>query len=381
MADRNRKEPTARQNLVERRRTTSFASAATVTRSSSTFPQSAQPNPRSRRRMALPPPPAALPDEIVEEALVRCSPEDPARLFRAALRVYHRSIRLEKLLPPDRRGLRTLDARHGRVLLTNTPWGPKRADNFLAVWNPFTDEQLVLPKLPLHPDPYQCPWIATVLCAAAGDCDHLDCHRGPFQVVFVISSPIEMFSRVYSSEKGKWLRPVHGYPTHFHYDKLKLAPSLLVGGALYLFHWSPEVLKYDLATREMTLIDLPPTTDDMGYFLLRTTEDGSFGVTAVEDTTLKQWSRGEGPEEDNGWTQSEVIELKTVLPAHASAFVDMVGCVEGTGVIFMRTPGVLFRVDPKSGCALNVHVGGPKLLQYYSLHELQHASTGSVLSM
>ncbi|GJN10490.1 hypothetical protein PR202_ga28588 [Eleusine coracana subsp. coracana] len=85
MADRNRKEPTARQNLVERRRTTSFASAATVTRSSSTFPQSAQPNPRSRRRMALPPPPAALPDEIVEEALVRCSPEDPARLFRAAL--------------------------------------------------------------------------------------------------------------------------------------------------------------------------------------------------------------------------------------------------------------------------------------------------------
>lgn len=143
-------------------------------------------------------------------------------------------------------------------------------------------------------------------------------------------------------------------------DKLKLAPSLLVGGALYfLFHWSPKVLRYDLATREMTLMDLPPTTEmGMGNYFLRISEDGGLGVTAVEDTIAKQWSKRAGPGEDNGWTQSKVVELKKLLPAHASAFVDVVGCVEGSGVLFMRKPGGLFSVDPKSGCAMAVELEG-----------------------
>jgi hypothetical protein len=349
--------------------------------------------------MALPPPPA-LPYEIVEEVLLRCPPDDPARLFRAALackpwcrlvsdrrfrrryREFHRArpmlgfiINLQeqtseftvgRFIPrssfrpigADQRGLLTLDARHGRVLLTNTPWGAKPEDNVLVVWNPFTDEQLVLPKLPLHPDPYQSPWMATVLCAAGSDCDHLDCHRGQFQVVFVLSSPVEMFSRVYLSEKGKWIRPIHGKRTH--YDHLKLTPSLLVGGALYfMFKWDDTILKYDLATREMTLIDLPPpTTDDMGFYMLRTNEDGSLGVAAVEGTVLKQWSKGEGLVGDNGWTQSKVVDLKRLLPAYALGFIDVVACAEGSGVLFMRTPGGLFSVDPNSGCAMKIDVEG-----------------------
>ncbi|CAL5076836.1 unnamed protein product [Urochloa decumbens] len=55
-------------------------------------------------------------------------------------------------------------------------------------------------------------WEATVLCAAttagAGAYDHVDCHRGPFIVVFVGTDDSGMFTYVYSSEAVAWSKLV-----------------------------------------------------------------------------------------------------------------------------------------------------------------------------
>ncbi|CAL4888726.1 unnamed protein product [Urochloa decumbens] len=167
-------------------------------------------------------PPPALPNELVEEILLRIPPDDPASLARAALAcrrwcglvadpafhrrrlalygatprmlgfvcdgvwdddrcAYSRFVPTSSCRPPraDHRGCRAFDARHGRVLLH----GRRQYKDF-TVWNPITDQLVELPRPPDFTG--NSSMKATVLCAAAtGACDHLDCHRGPFIVVVV----------------------------------------------------------------------------------------------------------------------------------------------------------------------------------------------------
>ncbi|KAF8664320.1 hypothetical protein HU200_054870 [Digitaria exilis] len=57
-----------------------------------------------------------------------------------------------------------------------------KSEDFLVVWDPITDDRRELPL----PPRFTFTWTTAVLCAATGDCDHLDCHRGgPFVVVFL----------------------------------------------------------------------------------------------------------------------------------------------------------------------------------------------------
>ncbi|CAN6251051.1 unnamed protein product [Urochloa humidicola] len=167
----------------------------------------ASPSPRPRA-------PPALPDELVEEVLLRVPPEDPATLARAALAcrrwrglvadpAFHcRRLKLHGAVPPmlgfvydgftttsyiptsscrpphaEHRGRRAFDARHGRVLLHGREY-----EDFI-VWNPITDQLVELPRPPDFIG--NSSMKATVLCAATGVCDHSDCHRGPFIVVVV----------------------------------------------------------------------------------------------------------------------------------------------------------------------------------------------------
>ncbi|CAO1939908.1 unnamed protein product [Urochloa humidicola] len=221
--------------------------------------------------MAPPPPVPALVDDVVEEILLRCPPDDPARLVGAALvckgwrgllsgprfrRRFcerHRTAPLLGLLsyrvrklpicfestaaassfrpclrPPnaDPSIWRAIDARHGRVLVS--PFCIARREESLFVWCPVTGELRALP-MPQFEYTY---WTAALLCAAAG-CGHLDCgcSRGPFTIVFAGSDDEQHSSVcVYSSEASAWseLTPV----PHIHASMDK-GPSALVGNAVY----------------------------------------------------------------------------------------------------------------------------------------------------
>jgi hypothetical protein len=256
-------------------------------------------------------------------------------------------------LPGPRRAPRLDGARrHGRVLFHSVRIGIEPWDPALSVWDPITDEQLKLPKLPLVPDPHKWSNFA-VLCAATG-CNHLDCSHGPFLVVVVAVGPSETFARVYSSEDGEWSEPtlaphindslghISEYP-----DSLDLMPGALVGDALYfLFHTTDAVLKFDLTTREMVVIHLP-----VRPIALITTEDGRLGFARIEEEerTLYLWSRVDCPNEEAGWAQSRVIELETMLPANALSRTHiMIGSV---GIIFLYTKDGVFSVDIESSQA------------------------------
>ena len=155
--------------------------------------------------------PAALMDELVEECLVRLPPEDRAALvsrqwhrvvtgaiFRRRYIEFHRSAPLlgymlnqdnnsirfvptSSFLPPqvDRRDVRAIHSRHGRVLLLSAR--KREGDGLgLLVWDPRKDKQWELPVL--QPGARIANWDAALACAVGDGCSHLDCH---FKVVFV----------------------------------------------------------------------------------------------------------------------------------------------------------------------------------------------------
>jgi hypothetical protein len=273
--------------------------------------------------------PPALLDEIVEEIFLRVPPDDPARLLRAALvckhwarlladRGFRRRYRERhgaKGAPPllgflanlthtggstrffpmltfrparaHRHDYRAHDARHGRVLLNRITWGGRGVaqaqDDALAVWDPVTDEHRPLPLL-LRPQQVRS-WNAAVLCATP-DCHHLDCRLGHFLVAFVGIDAKEMFAHVYSSEAAAWGEATSAQLPGDHLDDT--LPGALARNALYfVFQAGYRMLKYDLATRKMSVIPIPQRPYGRRFGLM-TMEDGSLGFAEVDSQfTLK----------------------------------------------------------------------------------------------
>ncbi|TVU40638.1 hypothetical protein EJB05_14107, partial [Eragrostis curvula] len=304
---------------------------------------------------------AALMEELVEEILLRFPPNDPASLICAALvckqwcrlissQCFHCRFREFHRTPPmlgilcntsailqakddavDKVGFiptasfpradcihinwRAVDAHHGRVLLDRMSWdedGDDLMDLVFAIWDPVTDEARELPQLPWCP--YLC-WNASVLCATT-TCDHLDCSRGPFLVI----------------------------------------PSVLVRDELCsMFMKFDRILKYNVRTREISVIDLPSS---ISYFphVLTTTEDGRLGFATVHYSRLYLWSREDGPGDDVGWAQSRVIKLESLLPV--DAFVTRqpiaIGFAAGVGFVFVSTNVGVFSIDLRSQWARKV---------------------------
>ncbi|CAL5034405.1 unnamed protein product [Urochloa decumbens] len=339
---------------------------------------------RAATSMAPPPPPAAaLIEELVEEILLRLPPTEPASLFRAALvckawcrlisgarfcrrfREFHRtppmlglicsSLPIDKNVgmarfvpatafcspPADRRHCRAIDARHGRVLLLQCCAYGK--PDVLVVWDPITGDQRELPTPPRH----AYILTAAILCAAAGICDHLDCHRGPFLVVFMGFCSEGAFICTYSPDAGTWSDNIYtDQPDGFVIS----ASKVLVGNALYFgFPISNTALRYDLELHETCLMELPPRHSTRQRFVLLTMDDGAVGFATVHEFKLYMWSRKDGPQVDAGWTQNRVIELQTLLRSNGIlASPDVVGFADGLGVVFLREDDVLFTIDLKS---------------------------------
>ena len=250
-----------------------------------------------------------------------------------------------------RRSWRAVHSGHGRVLLRHSSYrGGRERDDGLVVWDPITDEQRELPKRPMRCEPFKWSWNAAVLCAAGGGCNHVDCHRGPFVVVFVGTINRETFSCVYSSEADGWSEPVSDrLPYDYCFDPLSVGD--LVGNSLYFMYDMMShqgILEYDLLTQEMSAIPVPARGT-----VLMATEDGRLGLATVHKSRLYLWSREQGPYGDAGWAQSRVIELDTLFSIHrlsaAEALVAGFGDNGAGGVIFVRTAAAFFTIDLKSG--------------------------------
>ncbi|KAL6647759.1 hypothetical protein ACP70R_015196 [Stipagrostis hirtigluma subsp. patula] len=361
----------------------------------------APPPPPCRRRRRSPP---ALMDELVEEILLRVPPDEPAHLVRAAAvcrpwrrivsdrgfrrryRELHRTPRLigyfhnlddnfamrPTLVPtspayafsrPALAGRHSCahDCRHGRVLIETFP------QSSLVVWDPVTGDQQHL-TVPAYQYSYST---AAVLCAVDG-CDHLDCHRGPFRVVFVGSYTDDYMGSVawastYSSETGAWSASTS---VQIDYDQsIGLKPSLFIGDALYFtLQYGVGILKYDLGKHELSEIDTPGIS---GAIIVKT-EDRGLGFVCVLDNNIYLLSQQKGAIgiAGLGWVELKVINLETLLPkVNLSSSLDLVGFAEGTDIVFINMGMGVFALDLKSQKVRRVGEYGP----YYAI--LPYTST------
>ncbi|CAN6320047.1 unnamed protein product [Urochloa humidicola] len=207
-----------------------------------------------------------------------------------------------------------------------------------------------------HPYPFCCRWNAAVLCAAAeGGCDHLDCHRGPFLMVFMCNSSKEVFASVYSSETRAWSGPA---TTRLRRACVFVAkPSALVGNALHFMSdncWrGKKILKHVLGSQEISLIRLP--RKPYNRIALMTMADGGLGFAAVRDSILYLWSTVPDNKGYAEWVQSQAIDLKTIgtLPAT----LDIIHCAYGIAAILRATDWQYYIIDMKSGNIRKTHKG------------------------
>jgi hypothetical protein len=236
---------------------------------------------------------------------------------------------------------RAIDARHGVVLFRRHGEASGSAGD-LRVWDLITGDQQVLP-IPLRK---WAEWAAAVVCPAAGACGHIDYHHGPFLVVFVGSDPLDTLVYTYSSDAAAWSEPISTQYPHLIDASIR---SAFAGNSLYFaFLVMDEILGYDVRSRQFSLIQLPTTRPN--HYVLRTTASGGLGLAAEQYFKLYTWSRKDSSQVDAGWTQSGVIELRTLFPTDgALTSVDVVGFIDGSDVIYVRANNnVLFTFDLKT---------------------------------
>jgi hypothetical protein len=88
---------------------------------------------------------------------------------------------------------------------------------------------------------------------------------------------------VYSSEAGAWSHlPDFKRPLPRRLGWFPRAPSVLVGSALYLLvKLNDEIVKYDLATQEVSAIPLPSQIHHLKRSIVLTDDDGGIGFVGL----------------------------------------------------------------------------------------------------
>ncbi|CAL5079034.1 unnamed protein product [Urochloa decumbens] len=310
----------------------------------------------------MPPPPPVLMEELIEEILLRLPPADPVSLtstrFCRRFREFHRSPSMlgflcnnygnrrkhrgpyvSRFVPTSsfhapacaaHHEWRAFDARHGRILFryrNMRTLGPID----LFVWDPMTDKRWHLPEKNL----LCCGWNVAVLCARTGACDHLDCCSGPFIVRMAPGAS----------------RPMLLGPWGPFANRVDVEPTALAGNTLYFqIDYGKRILGYDLATRETSVVQLPPKHEDSSTALI-TVDDGGLGVARLDKTAkLSLWSMEASTNGDMGWTKFRVIELDKLLSVdpHSIRY-NFVGFAHGVGAFIVGTGDWLLSFHLTSG--------------------------------
>uniref|UniRef100_A0A453MIE1 F-box domain-containing protein n=2 Tax=Aegilops tauschii subsp. strangulata TaxID=200361 RepID=A0A453MIE1_AEGTS len=352
-------------------------------------------------------------DELLEEIFLRLPPDEPAHLLRASLASklwlgllssprfrgrYHEhhgappmlgflhtwhygshptkvedpipyfksTAKFGARIPDDEWGniyYTAWDCRHGRVLLDC--FDAYQLRTALVVWDPMTGCRRELPR----------PWIwdrrraAAVLCAVSG-CDHRTCHSAPIQLVFVgldEDDHDDCVARACVSlpETGDWSKPVPQFDAwvkpcpdlHLPADaSIKPMPPLLVEGALhfmlkYVDDDGAEILKYDLTSNSLSLIDAPVQySHTISAPILMAMEDGSLGFAHVDKLTLYIWSRLMDSNRVASWSQCRITNLSSLLPIQnpEEIYLILVGSVEGSDTVFVTTDLGIYEINVKS---------------------------------
>ncbi|KAF8669162.1 hypothetical protein HU200_051489 [Digitaria exilis] len=264
--------------------------------------------------MALP----ALIQDVVEEILLYVPPDEPAHPIRAGLvckawrgllsdggfsRRYRRFHGTPPLLgyihnvqfygvpefvpttafspplppPAASNSCRALDCRHGRVLIHETA----PSEGFI-IWDPITGDRQHL-SFPADHDQNLCSFAGAVLCARHG-CDHLDCHGGPFLVVYVGMGHIRCtWATVYSSETGAWSAQASiSTDNDDNWNFTPLKPNLLIGDAIYISIACPaiRIIKYDFGRHGLSMVDAPQVLGKVAPIEI----DGGLGSSSLVAT-------------------------------------------------------------------------------------------------
>ncbi|KAM3280258.1 hypothetical protein ACQJBY_047194 [Aegilops geniculata] len=356
------------------------------------------------------PPPPSLPDEVLEEIFLRLPPDEPACLVRSSLasklwlgllsspaflgryREFHGAPPMlgflhtwlegcgpeEKYPVPhftpttkfaariphvnDRVHLNyaAWDCRHGRVLLGDDNPVPM----VLVVWDPLTGcrREMNLPDVVYN------NYGAAVLCAATG-CDHRAYHAAPFQVVFVglnLTEEGECVAHAWLSlpETGDWSKSCPGFdqwgepcprltlPADAFIEPM---PPVLVKEALHFMleyddDDSVAILKYDLSSNSLSLIDAPIMGSDVaGATMLMAMSDGSLGYALVDGLMLYLWSGQMGSSRAAPWSLCTNINLGKLLPIqNHKKRLRLVGSVEASDIVFVTTDLGIYEINVKS---------------------------------
>ncbi|RCV09332.1 hypothetical protein SETIT_2G019000v2 [Setaria italica] len=342
----------------------------------------------------------ALMEELIEEILLRTPPDEPAYLMRATLvckawriilfnrgflrryREFHKTPPLLGYLfyyntsivpqfvpislastfsPPEAYDDRTcLDYRHGRAIYIY-------ARRSYIIWDPITgDKHLIMVPATYHHSyytimerGYYCT--ATVLCAVDG-CDHLNCHGGPFHVIFVetyiVNGVLVAWTSMYSSATCTWSTST-SINVDNHIDGTR---CLLIGASLYVpLEHGISILKYDLSSHGLSLVNTPR----MSRAIMMKADDGGLGFAVVLENCIYLMSWEASANGIGGWAQQKAIELETLLPKSLDPSYphEVIGYVEGTHTIFISTDAGLFTLELKSGLLRKVG----KRDAYYSI--------------
>ncbi|CAM0877037.1 unnamed protein product [Alopecurus aequalis] len=196
---------------------------------------------------------------------------------------------------------------------------------------------------------------AAVLCAVTG-CGHQACHEGPFRVLLfglnMDGGQHSAHARVCSSETGEWSQPCAALRLGSADGVIKPRPSVLFENALYhivLYTDHVAILKYDLCSDCMSLLDGPSGVVTAGSPILMTMEDGSLGFANLDCLTLCLWSVQTCPDGVVAWTQCRVMDLKELLPIqNPKERLRLIGFKEGSGIIFVSTDLGIYEFNIKS---------------------------------